>query len=47
MDYLAPKVILSSSTFLPHPKKSKHPNEKFLGTYLNKETAYNFEDEFP
>jgi hypothetical protein len=47
LDYLAPRVTLSSYRFFPHPKKSKQPNEKFLGRYLNKETAYNLEEEFP
>ncbi len=44
---LAPSVTLSSSLFLPHPMKSKQPNEKFLGRYFSRDTAYSLEEELP
>jgi len=39
LDYLDPKVTLSSYLFLPHPIKSKQPRENRGGKYFNNEIA--------
>lgn len=47
LDYLDPKVTLSSYLFFPQPIKSKQPRENREGKYFNNEIASSLDEEFP